>query len=63
MSTLRDAADVNPVEQKIGVSLSLSVDMLPFGVTISATVQQRSEIPERLLNYPVLQCMRVHLVC
>ena len=26
--------------------------MLPFGVTIPATVQQRSEIPERLMNYP-----------
>ena len=30
-----------------------SVDMLPFGVTIPATVPQRSEIPEGLLNYPV----------
>jgi hypothetical protein len=28
--------------------------MLPFGVTIPATVQQRSEIPEGLMNYPVL---------
>ena len=27
--------------------------MLPFGVTISATVPQRSEIPEGLTNYPV----------
>jgi hypothetical protein len=27
--------------------------MLPFGVTISATVPQRSEIPEGLMNYPV----------
>ena len=27
--------------------------MLPFGVTIPATVPQRSEIPERLMNYPV----------
>jgi hypothetical protein len=28
--------------------------MLPFGVTIPASVQQRSEIPEGLMNYPVL---------
>jgi len=27
--------------------------MLPFGVTIPATVLQRSEIPEGLMNYPV----------
>jgi len=27
--------------------------MLPFGVTILATVPQRSEIPEGLVNYPV----------
>jgi len=27
--------------------------MLPFGVTIQATVPQRSEIPEGLMNYPV----------
>jgi hypothetical protein len=34
-------------------SVSPSVDMLPFGVTIPATVPQRSEIPEGLINYPV----------
>ena len=34
-------------------SVSPSVDMLPFGVTIPATVPQRSEIPEGLTNYPV----------
>jgi len=28
-------------------------DMLPFGMTILATVPQRSEIPEGLTNYPV----------
>jgi len=28
--------------------------MLPFGVTIPVTVPQRSEIPEGLMNYPVL---------
>jgi hypothetical protein len=28
--------------------------MLPFSVTIPATVQQRSEILEGLMNYPVL---------
>jgi hypothetical protein len=27
--------------------------MLPFGVTIPASVPQRSEIPEELMNYPV----------
>ena len=27
--------------------------MLPFGVTIPATVPQRSEFPEGLMNYPV----------
>jgi hypothetical protein len=36
------------------------VDMLPFGVTIPATVPQRSEIPEGLMNYrvfwPVERC-------
>jgi hypothetical protein len=28
--------------------------MLLFGVTIPATVLQRSDIPEELMNYPVL---------
>jgi hypothetical protein len=32
---------------------SLPIDMLPFGVTIPATVLQRSEIPEALMKYPV----------
>jgi hypothetical protein len=27
--------------------------MLPFGITIPATVPQKSEIPEGLMNYPV----------
>jgi hypothetical protein len=40
------------VGQKLGVSPS--VEMLPFGVTIPATVPQRSEIPEGLMNYPVV---------
>jgi hypothetical protein len=39
------------VGQKLGVSPS--VDMLPFGMTIPAAVPQRSEIPERLMIYPV----------
>ena len=30
--------------------------MLPFGVTVPVTVPQRSEIPEGLMNYPVLNC-------
>ena len=41
------------VGQKLGVSLPPSVDMLPFGVTIPATVPQRWKIPEGLMNYPV----------
>jgi hypothetical protein len=77
MSTLGDAADVNPVikflphtlqhlaaspsvdisstckaGQKLG-RVSSSVDMLLFGVTFPATVPQRSEIPEGLMNYPI----------
>jgi hypothetical protein len=36
------------------ICVSRSVDMLLFGVTIRATVPQRSEIPEGLMNYPVL---------
>jgi hypothetical protein len=35
-------------------SVSPSVDMLIFGMTIPATVPQRSEIPEGLTNYPVI---------
>jgi hypothetical protein len=27
--------------------------MLPFGVTVLATVLQKSEIPEGIMNYPV----------
>jgi hypothetical protein len=34
-------------------SVSPSVDMLPFGVTIPAAVLQRSDIPEGLMNYPL----------
>jgi len=44
MSTLGDAADVNPV-----IKFLLH--------TLQATVPQRSEIPEGLMNYPV------HLFC
>ena len=33
--------------------------MLPFGVTIPTTVPQRSEIPEGLTNYPVLNKTKV----
>jgi hypothetical protein len=35
------------------LSVSPSADMLPFGVTIPATVPQRAEIPEGRMNYPV----------
>jgi hypothetical protein len=31
--------------------------MLPFGVTIPATVPQGPEIPEGLMNNPVLPCI------
>ena len=37
--------------------------MLPFGVTNPATVPQRSEIPEGLMNYPVLCECSVKYVC
>jgi hypothetical protein len=40
---------------------SLQFDMLPFGVTISATVLQRSEILEGLMNYPVLRMASVNM--
>ena len=58
MSTLGDAADVNPVIKFLPHTLhvcgrNLIVDMLPFGVTVPATVPQRSETPEGLMNYPV----------
>ena len=33
------------------LQVSPSVDMFPFGVTITATVPQRSESPEGLTNY------------
>jgi len=32
--------------------------MLPFGVTIPATVPQRSEIPVGLMNYPVFEPLK-----
>jgi hypothetical protein len=60
MCTLGDAADVNPVIkflrhelQKETWSVFPSVDMLPVGVTIPATVPQGSEIPEGLMNNPI----------
>ena len=47
-----DISSTCKVGWKIG-SVSPSVDMLPFGVTIPITVQQTSEISEGLMNYPV----------
>jgi hypothetical protein len=47
-----DISSTCKVVQKLGVSPP--VDTLPFGVTITATVPQKSEIPEGLMNYPVL---------
>jgi hypothetical protein len=41
-------------------SVSPSVDMLPFGVTIPVSVPQRSEIPEGLMNYPVFWTAGLH---
>jgi len=36
--------------------------MLPFGMTIPATVPQKSEIPEGLMNYPIHTCTRKTVV-
>jgi predicted nucleotidyltransferase len=47
-----DISSTCKVGQKLGMSAP-SVDMLPFGVAIPATVPQRSEFPEDLMNYPV----------
>ena len=47
-----DISSTCKVGQKLG-SVFPSVDTLPFGVTIPATVPQRSEIPEGLMNYPI----------
>jgi len=49
MSTLGDAADVNLVIKYLPHTLHV----LPFSVTIPATVPQWSEFPEELMNYPV----------
>ena len=43
-------------------SVSPSVDMLPFGVTMPATVPQRSEIPEGLMNYRVYLNQQIRLL-
>jgi len=53
MSILGDVADVNPVTKFLSHTCNVC-GMLPFGVTIPATVPQRSEIPEGLMNYPLL---------
>jgi hypothetical protein len=42
------------LEHKKNLRDSLPIDMLPFTMTILATVPQRSEIPEGLMSYPVL---------
>jgi hypothetical protein len=41
-------------------SVSPSVNMLPFGVTIPVTVPQGSEIPEGLMNKPVYNYIAMH---
>ena len=48
-----DISNTCKVGQKLGVSLPL-LTCYPSGVTIPTTVPQRSEIPEGLMNYPVL---------
>jgi hypothetical protein len=42
-------------------SVSPSVDMLPFGVTIPATVPQGAEIPEKLMNHSVYICIYTYI--
>ena len=42
-------------------SVSPSVDMFPFGMTSTATVPQRSEIPEGLKNYHVCVCIYIYI--
>jgi hypothetical protein len=44
------------------LSVSPSVNKLPFGVTIAATVLQRSEILEGLMDYPVLRTKHLTLL-
>jgi hypothetical protein len=51
---MKPASTPRHLGQKKYLRDSLPLDMLPFGVTIPATVPQRSEILEGLLNYPVL---------
>ena len=36
--------------------------MLPFGVTIPATVPKRSQIPEGLMNYPVYRLSTANII-
>jgi hypothetical protein len=43
------------------LSVSPSVDMLTFGVTIPATVPQGSEIPEGLTNNPIYSYILVQM--
>ena len=70
MSTLGDAADVNPVIKFLphsatyvagNWSVSPFVDMLPFGMTIPATVPQRLEFPEGLMICPLY--INTHIIC
>jgi hypothetical protein len=42
-------------------SVSPSVDMIPFGVTIPASVPQSSETPEGLMNYPVHNFIYIYI--
>jgi hypothetical protein len=37
--------------------------MLPFGLTIPATVPQGSEIPEGLMNNRVYKILLIHMCC
>jgi hypothetical protein len=60
-SAVSPRVDISSTCKKLGVSPS--VDMLPFSVTIPATVPQRLEIPEGLMNYPVHQGMEQFKLC
>ena len=52
----------HPLDTTETLSVSPSVDKLPFCVTIAATVLQRSEILEGLTNYPILRIEHLTLL-
>jgi hypothetical protein len=58
---VKPASTPRRLGHKINLADSLPIDtsMLPFGMSIPATVPQRSEIPEGLMNYPVHKIYKV----